>query len=190
MNEEIRKYVTIIDETHMEGFKKCSRPVRIAASLAVIRNPFAGQHVINLQPLIDTYSEKLGRLLPKKATEALGIAGAEVEAYGKGALIGLNGEIEHGSAIIHTLTFGNPFRKLCDQAKTLLPSAEKRGAPGASLDLAIKHKLDPKMRSHHMSFEVRIPDAPMNDEIVIAAVVTDSGRAHPRIGSLYDEEKS
>lgn len=76
--------------------------------------------------------------------EALGITGADVEGYGKGALVGLDGEIEHGSAIIHTLTFGNPFRTLCDNAETLLPSAEKRGSAGSSIDLAIKHKMDPK----------------------------------------------
>lgn len=90
--------------------------------------------------------------------EALGVTGDEVEGYGKGALVGLDGEIEHGSAIIHTLTFGNPFRSLCGNAETLLPSAEKRGAAGSSLDLAIKHKMDAKIRSHHMTFETRIPD--------------------------------
>jgi hypothetical protein len=187
MELEIRKVVTICEETFIEGFKKSSKPVRIAAALAVIKNPYAGQYVEDLLPLIKTYSEKLGEILPQKAIEALGISGQEVEAYGKGALVGLDGEIEHGSAIIHTLTFGNPFRSKCDQAETLLPSAEKRGAAGSSLDLAIKHKMDPKIRSHHMTFEVRIPDAPRSDEIIIAAVVTSSGRAHPRIGSLHKE---
>jgi hypothetical protein len=184
---EIRKLYTVVEETFIEGFKESSKPVRIAASMAVVKNPYACKFTEDLQPLIDTYSEKLGTLLPQKAIEALQIAGEEVEGYGKGALVGLDGEIEHGSAIIHTLTFGNPFRKICGDAETLLPSAEKRGAAGASLDLAIKHKFDPKIRSHHMSFEVRIPDAPRADEIVIAAVVSSSGRAHPRIGSLHNE---
>ncbi|KAB2330427.1 amino acid synthesis family protein [Cytobacillus depressus] len=187
MELEIRKIVTIQEETFIEGFKKAKNPVRIAAALAVIKNPYAGRYVEDLLPLIKTYSEKLGEILPKKAMESLGITGEEVEAYGKGALIGLDGEIEHGSAIIHTLTFGNPFRKLCGNAETLLPSAEKRGSAGSTLDLAIKHKMDAKIRSHHMTFEVRIPDAPRNDEIIIAAVVTTSGRAHPRIGSLHKE---
>ncbi|MEH7344694.1 amino acid synthesis family protein [Bacillus sp. JJ1532] len=187
MELEIRKIVTIQEETFIEGFKKAQNPVRIAAALAVIKNPYAGRYVEDLLPLIKTYSEKLGEILPKKAMESLGITGEEVEAYGKGALIGLDGEIEHGSAIIHTLTFGNPFRTLCGNAETLLPSAEKRGNAGSTLDLAIKHKMDAKIRSHHMTFEIRIPDAPRNDEIVIAAVVTTSGRAHPRIGSLHKE---
>lgn len=184
---EIRKLCTVVEETFIEGFREAPTPVRIAAAMAVIKNPFAGRYVEDLQPLIDAYSEPLGILLPQKAIEALNISGEEVEGYGKGALVGLDGEIEHGSAIIHTLTFGNPFRKICGDAVTLLPSAEKRANAGASLDLALKHKIDAKIRSHHMSFEVRIPDAPRADEIVIAAVVSSSGRAHPRIGSLHNE---
>lgn len=125
---EIRKLYTVVEETFIEGFKETSKPVRIAASMAVIKNPYARTFTEDLQPLIDTYSEKLGTLLPQKAIEALQIPGEEVKGYGKGALVGLDGEIEHGSAIIHTLIFGNPFRKICGNAETLLPSAEKRGA--------------------------------------------------------------
>lgn len=190
MNRNIRKTVTITEETYIEGFKQIASPVRIAASMAVIKNDYAGKFVNDLNPLIETYSAFLGETLTKKAITALGVSGKEIEGYGKGALIGLNGEIEHGSAIIHTLTFGDPFRKMCDNAKTLLPSAEKRGAAGSSLDLAIKHKMDSKIRSHHMTYEIRIPDAPKEDEILISAVVTTSGRAHPRIGSLSDEQQT
>jgi hypothetical protein len=184
---EIRKIVSVVEETYIEGFKQAKKPVRIAVAAAVIKNPFAGQYVEDLQPLIDTYSQKLGKMLPTKALQLLGIDGEQAEGYGKAALVGLDGEIEHGSAIIHTMIFGNEFRSICGNAKTLLPSAEKRASAGASIDLAIKHKMDAKIRSHHMSFEFRIPDAPRNDEIVVAAVVTDSGRAHPRIGSLHAE---
>lgn len=184
---EIRKIFTQVEETYIEGFKKSERPVKIAAVGAVIKNPYAGQFIQDLQPLIDEYSEALGEMLPKIAIEKLGIDGKDVESYGKGALVGLDGEIEHGSAIIHTMTFGNPFRKICNNAETLLPAAEKRAAAGSSIDLALKHKMDPKIRSHHMTFEFRIPDAPRNDEIVIIVAITDNGRAHPRIGSLHDE---
>ncbi len=171
---EVRKIVSIIEETHIEGFKRVEKPVRIGATAAVIKNPFAGKYVEDLKPLINQYSAELGRALPAKAIELLGINGNEVEGYGKAALVGLDGEIEHGSAIIHTMIFGNEFRKICGNAKTLLPSAEKRAAAGSSIDLAIKHKMDAKIRSHHMSFEFRIPDAPRADEIVVVAVVTDS----------------
>lgn len=184
---EIRKLYTVLEETFIEGYKKVEIPVRVAVVAAVIRNPYAGKYVEDLQPLIDTYSANLGQLLPTKALEALGITGEECEAYGKAALVGIDGEIEHGSAIIHTMIFGNEIRKICGDAKTLLPSAEKRGTAGASIDLAIKHKMDPKVRSHHMSFEFRIPDAPRADEILVAVAVTSSGRAHPRIGSLHSE---
>lgn len=187
---EIRKIVSFIEETHIEGFKPVNKPVRIAITAAVIKNPYAGKYVEDLQPLIDKYAAELGKELPSKAINQLGIKGSEVEGYGKAALVGLDGEVEHGSAIIHTMKFGNEFRKICGNAKTLLPSAEKRAGAGSSIDLAIKHKMDAKIRSHHMSIEFRIPDAPRSDEIVVAAVVTDSGRAHPRIGSLHDELKA
>ncbi|MGR7911432.1 amino acid synthesis family protein [Lysinibacillus capsici] len=186
---EIRKIVTHIEETFIEGFKQAEKPVKIAAVGAVIKNPYAGKYVQDLNPLIEECSEYLGELLPRIALEKLGINGELVESYGKGALVGLDGEVEHGSAIIHTMTFGNPFRKLCDNAKTLLPAAEKRGAAGSSIDLAMKHKMDPKIRSHHMTFEFRIPDAPRNDEIVVIAAISDGGRVHPRIGSLHEQLK-
>lgn len=189
MNEKVRKIVTLVEETYIEGFKKVSKPVRIGVAAAVVENPFAGEFVEDLNPLIDMYSKELGRILPKKALNALEITGEECEGYGKGALVGIDGELEHGSAIIHTLTFGNEFREECGNAKELLPSAEKRAGVGSTIDLAIKHKDDAKIRSHHMSFEFRIPDAPRHDEIVIIAVVTNSGRAHPRIGSLHAELK-
>lgn len=184
---EIRKIVTTMEETYIEGFKQANKPVRVAVAAAVIKNPFAGQYVEDLQPLVDEYSAQLGRMLPDKALQALGLSGEECEGYGKAALVGLDGEVEHGSAIIHTLVFGNEFRHVCGDAKTLLPSAEKRAAAGASIDLAIKHKMDAKIRSHHMSFEFRIPDAPRADEIIIATAVAATGRAHPRIGSLHTE---
>lgn len=184
---EIRKIVVTLEETFIEGFKVADKPVKVAVAAAVIKNPYAGRFVQDLQPFIDEYAAQLGRMLPQRALEALGVSGDECEGYGKAALVGLDGEVEHGSAIIHTMIFGNEFRTLCGNAKTLLPSAEKRGNAGASIDLAIKHKMDAKIRSHHMSFEFRIPDAPRADEIVIACAVALSGRAHPRIGSLHDE---
>src|SRR3954453_4240754 len=101
----LRKVVTVVEDVHQEGGRAVDPPVRIAAAGAVIPNPFAGRHVEDLEPLIDEYCEPLGTLLTERALELLG---GEVEGYGKGALVGVDGEIEHGSAIIHNLRFGNP----------------------------------------------------------------------------------
>jgi len=183
----IRKYAVVTEEILIEGEKSVPEPWRLAAAMAVVKNPYAGRYVQDLNPMIDTYSEYLGTQLINRALAALGITGKDVEAFGKGALVGLDGEMEHGSAIIHTLIFGNPVRNGCE-AKSLLPSAEKRGGAGSSLDLALKHKLNLEIRSHHMTFEVRIPDAPRNDEIVVAVTVSTTGRPHARIGSLGDQK--
>ena len=183
----VRKYAVVTEEILIEGEKAVDTPWRLAAAMAVVKNPYSGQYVQDLNPLINAYSEHLGTELVNRALKALDITGDQVEAFGKGALVGLDGEVEHGSAIIHTLIFGNPVRTACG-AKSLLPSAEKRGAAGSSLDLALKHKLNTEIRSHHMTFEVRIPDAPRSDEIVVAVTVSTTGRPHARIGSLKLED--
>lgn len=184
MELQIRKIVDVVEEVFVEGEKKASRPVKVAATMAVIKNPYAGRFVEDLFPMINAFSPELGTLLGNRCVALLG---GHVEAYGKGALVGSEGEVEHGSGIIHTLKFGDPFREAA-KGTALLPSAEKRGGVGASLDLALKHKTDPKQRTHHMTFEVRIPDAPRADEIVIVCAASDNGRAHPRIGNLNDEQ--
>ena len=183
---KIRKIVTIVEETFIEGFKEVTGPIRMAASMAVIHNPFAGKYQEDLSPLIKEYSAYLANELVPRARKALD---AEVEGYGKGALVGLDGEIEHGSAIIHTVEWGKPFRDAIGGGKSLLPSAEKRGSAGVPLDVPIKHRIDDHIRSHHQTLEVRIPDAPRSDEIVIVAALANSGRAHPRIGDLKAEMK-
>ena len=183
---KIRKIVTIVEETFIEGFKEVEGPIRMAASMAVIHNPFAGKYQEDLSPLIEEYSTYLSNELVPRARKALD---AEVEGYGKGALVGLDGEIEHGSAIIHTVEWGKPFRDAIGGGKALLPSAEKRGSAGVPLDVPVKHRIDDHIRSHHQTLEVRIPDAPRSDEIVIVAALANSGRAHPRIGDLKAEMK-
>jgi hypothetical protein len=181
--EGLRKVVTIVEDVHAEGGRPVDPPLRVSAAGAVIANPFAGLWVDDLEPLIETYCEPLGTLLTARALELLG---GEVEAYGKGALVGMDGEIEHGSAIIHNLRFGDRVRGPAD-GTSLLPSAEKRGSPGTPLDLAIKHKSVHRVRSHHQTFEVRIPDAPRSDEIVIWVVLASTGRPQSRLGEFGSE---
>ncbi|GAA2849433.1 amino acid synthesis family protein [Pseudonocardia halophobica] len=183
----IRKIVTITEETRSEGFRDAERPVRIASAMAVIHNPMAGRFVQDLLPLVDEYADALGVLLPTRAIEALGRKADEVEAFGKGAIVGLDGEIEHASAIIHTMRFGTPFRRICADATTLLTACEKRSAAGSTLDIPLKHVREEKTRSHYLSHEVRIADAPRPDEILVVATVADGGRVHPRSGSLGNE---
>jgi hypothetical protein len=181
--EGIRKLVTIVEEVQREGGRDVEPPARIAAVAAVVANPFAGRYVEDLAPLIDLYCEPLGALLAARGLDAIG---GEVEAFGKGALVGLDGEVEHGSAILHNLRFGNPVRNGAE-GTSLLPSAEKCGAPGATLDLALKHKLDHTVRSHHQTFEVRIPDAPRADELVIWIVFATTGRPQARLPEFGSE---
>jgi hypothetical protein len=169
---------------HREGGRDVEPPTRIAAVGAVIANPLSGSYVEDLEPLIDTYSEPLGELLTARALELLG---APAEGFGKGALVGLDGDVEHGSAIIHNLRFGNHVRDAVS-GTTLLPAAEKRAAAGATLDLAIKHVTDQTVRSHHQTFEVRVPDAPRADEMVLALVMTTGPRVHARVDGLKASE--
>lgn len=179
----LRKIYTVVEEVTSEGGRPVEPPVRIAAVGAVIENPMAGRFVDDLTPLIEEFCEPIGRELTQRALEALG---SDVEGYGKGALVGLDGEIEHGSAIIHNLLFGNHVREPVE-GTSLLPAAEKRGAAGAPLDIAIKHKTDHKVRSHHQTFEVRIPDAPRADEMVIWVALASSGRPHARLAEFGSE---
>lgn len=180
MQLEIRKTV-LIEETFLtEGGRALEAPLRLVAAGAVLRNPLAGQsYAEDLSPLVQHLSPGLGQLLGRMVVDRLG---GHVEAYGKGVLVGADGEIEHGSAVIHTLRFGDPFRDAA-VGTALLPSAEKRGAIGAPLDLALKHKDDHAVRSHHITFEVRVADAPRADELLVFCAGSDGGRPHARIGA-------
>lgn len=183
---EIRKYVTVVEETAMEGGKRVEPPTRKAAAIAVIRNPFAGKYVENLNELIDT-GEKLGGILGKKAVEALNIPPQRAESYGKAAIVGVEGELEHAAAILHP-KLGTPMREAVGGGKAIIPSAKKMGGPGTEIDVPLHYKDAAFVRTHFDAMSVRVPDAPRSNEIVVAIVVTDSGRPSPRIGGLKKEE--
>ena len=178
----IRKLLTIVEETHEEAGEAVKPPTRKAAALAVIGNPYAGRAVDDLAELV-AIGEMLGGLLGERAVRALGIAPAEVESYGKAAIVGADGELEHAAAILHP-KLGAPLRAAVERGAALVPSAKKRGGMGAAIDVPLGHKDAAFVRSHFDAMEVRVPDAPRADEIVVAVVVTDSGRPRPRIGGL------
>jgi hypothetical protein len=183
---EIRKIVTIVEETHREPGKEVSPPVRKAAAVAVIKNPCVGGFVEDLAELTD-YGEELGAMLGQRAVAALGIAKDKAENYGKGAIVGLDGELEHLHAILHP-KLGKPLREEVGGGKAIIPSAGKRGTAGTPLDVPLHFKDAAFVRTHYDAMEVRIPDAPRNDEILVAIVVSDSGRPLPRIGGLRKDE--
>ncbi len=183
---DIRKYITIVEETVKEGGKKVDPITRKAASIAVIKNPFAGKYVENLDPLIDG-GEELGGILARRAVEALKITPESSESYGKAAIVGTDGELEHAAAILHP-KLGTPMRKAVGGGKAIIPSAKKIGGPGTEIDVPLHYKDAAFVRSHFDAMAVRVPDAPRPDEIVVVIVVTDSGRPHPRIGGLKKDE--
>ncbi len=182
----IRKLLTIIEETHQEAGQDIRPPTRKAAAVAVIGNPFAGRHAEDLGELI-ALGEMLGGLLGERAVRALGIPPAQVESYGKAAIVGEDGELEHAAAILHP-KLGAPLRAAVEKGAALVPSAKKRGGMGTAIDVPLGHKDAAFVRSHFDAMEVRVPDAPRRDEIVVAVVVTDSGRPLPRIGGLQVNE--
>jgi hypothetical protein len=183
---EVRKYVTIVEEMFSEGGRTVDPPVKRAASVAVIKNPFAGQYVEDLTPLMDI-GETLGGILGKMAVDALGIAPEKAEGYGKAAIVGENGEREHAAAILHP-KLGKPFRDALSGGKAIIPSSKKIGGMGTEIDVPTHFKDAAFVRSHFDAMAVRIDDAPRVDEIVVVLVVTDGGRPHPRIGGLEKEE--
>lgn len=182
MSAVIRKIVTVVEETTMEGGRNVSPPTRRAAAIAVIDNPFAGKFVDDLGPLI-AIGEELGELLATRAVAALGIEGSKAQSYGKAAAVGENGELEHAAAILHP-KMGAPVRKVLGKGAALIPSSKKRGGLGAVLDIPLGHKDAVFVRSHFDGMEVQINDAPRANEIMVAVAVTDSGRPLPRVGGL------
>jgi hypothetical protein len=178
---ELRKLYSIIDEIHLEGGHAVSPPSKVVACAAVVTDFLSGRWEADLGALIDVYSARLGTTLSEEAANLLG---EPIEAFGKGVLVGADCEIEHGSAIIHTLKFGDPVRERAGGAKSLLPSAEKRGASGASIDIPLKHIHEVTIRSHHQTFEVRVPDAPRANELVVIIAMASTGRPLARLGAF------
>ena len=186
MKAKIRKLIISVEETQSEMGKAVTPPTRKAAAIAIIENPFAGQYVQDLKPLMDI-GEELGGLLAERAVKALGIPGGKAESYGKAAIVGEKGELEHAAALLHP-QMGKPVRAVLEKGAALIPSAKKMGGPGTPIDVPLGHKDAAFVRSHFDGMEVRVPDAPRAGEILVAIAVTDSGRPLPRVGGLQKHE--
>jgi len=186
MKAEIRKIVVTVEETRHEMGKEIDPPTRKAVAAAVIKNPFAGLYVEDLEQLM-AIGEELGGLLGEKAVAALGVAPSAIESYGKAAIVCEKGEWEHAAAILHP-RLGKQLRAAVEKGAALVPSAKKLGGLGTAIDVPLGHKDAAFVRSHFDAVEIRIPDAPRGDEIVVAVAVTDSGRPLARVGGLQKSE--
>jgi Amino acid synthesis len=182
----VRKIVVQVDETLREMGREVSPPTRRALAMAVIANPFAGRYVENLDELI-AIGETLGGLLGRRCVEALGIEPGQAQSYGKAAIVGEAGELEHAAALLHP-KLGAPLRLAVEKGAALVPSAKKQGGVGTAVDVPLGHKDAAFVRSHFDAIEARVSDAPRANEIVVAVAVTASGRPLPRVGGLQAHE--
>ena len=186
MPAKIRKIIVQTDEVRVEMGRDVQPPVRKALAMAVIENPFAGRYVENLDELT-AIGEELGALLGVRCVQALGIAPGQAQSYGKAAIVGEAGELEHAAAILHP-KLGAPLRVAVEKGAALVPSSKKMGGLGTAIDVPLGHKDAAYVRSHFDAMEARVADAPRANEIVVAVVVTDSGRPLPRVGGLTASE--
>ena len=186
MPAKIRKIIVQTDEVRVEMGRDVQPPVRKALAMAVIENPCAGRYVENLDELI-AIGEELGGLLGARCVQALGIEPGQAQSYGKAAIVGEAGELEHAAAILHP-KLGAPLRVAVETGAALVPSSKKMGGLGTAIDVPLGHKDAAYVRSHFDAMEARVADAPRANEIVVAVVVTDSGRPLPRVGGLTASE--
>jgi hypothetical protein len=186
MPARIRKLIVQVDETRLEMGRAVEPPTRKALAMAVIENPCAGRYVENLEELV-AIGEELGGLLGERCVNALGIEPGQAQSYGKAAIVGEAGELEHAAALLHP-KLGAPLRRAVDKGAALVPSSKKRGGLGTPIDVPLGHKDAAFVRSHFDAIEARVSDAPRANEIVVAVAVTDSGRPLARVGGLQAHE--
>ena len=184
----IRKTLLHVETTLIEGGKAAATPLKLIAAAAVVKNPWAGMGFVeNLKPAIHDVAPVLGALLTAMILEAAG-SGEAIEAYGKAAIVGLDGEVEHASALIHTLRFGNHYRTAVG-AKSYLAFTNIRGGANTPIMIPLMDKNDEGRRSHYLTIHFAMPDAPAADEIVVALGASIGGRPHHRIGDRYQDLK-
>ena len=188
MSLKVRKFTKFVDKTFIEGGRSAKEPVLLVSVAAVFENPWAGQGFVeDLKPKILELAPKLGDLLVPELIKEIG-SGEKIQAYGKAAMVGLNGEIEHASAFIHTLRFGNKLRDAVG-GTSYLSFTNTRGPAGSKISLPMMHKEDAGLRPYYLTHEFTIQDAPNEDEIVVAIGGAPHGRAHARTGDRYQDMK-
>lgn len=186
MTAEIRRTLMHVQATFQEGGKTVDVPTKLVAAIAIIKNPWFGRgYVENLRPEIRSVGPVLGKLLTDMV---LAETGDKLEGYGKASVVGMGGEIEHAQALTHTLWFGNQYREAVD-AKSYLAFANTRGAAGTSLMIPLMDKNDGGRRSHYQTIHLSIPDAPGEDEVIVALGASIGGHPNHRIGDRYEDLK-
>ena len=189
MLKELRKIVTFDEDIYSEGGKEADPILRIIGVAAVLSNPWKGQGFVeDLQPEIKRIAPVMGKALTDRLISMVG-SGEKIEAYGKAALAGTSCEIEHASAIIHTLQFGNFYREAVG-AKSYLGFTNTRGPANTQIQIPLMDKHDTGRRSHYLTVQFSIYDAPDVNEIVCALGAATSGRPHHRIGDRYSDLKA
>jgi hypothetical protein len=184
----VRKRITVIETLDREGGREVGTPVRIATAAVVMANPWAGLGFVeDLVPEIHAIAPVLGKLLTDELVGVLG-GGEAVEAFGKAAVVGTDGELEHASALIHTLRFGNLFRDRVKGA-AYLPFTNRRAGAGTTIQIPLMHKDDSGRRSHYLTADLCIADAPGPGELVVAISGSTGGRPFARIGDRYQDMK-
>jgi hypothetical protein len=182
---KLRKYVSTLEETHHDGGPALNRPVTKAVVGGVIANPYAGRHVEDIQPMMKAL-EPLAVDLTERVMKLLGARGEELEAYGKGAIVGLAGELEHGALWHQPSGFG--IRHAMGGAKSIVPSTVKVAPAGTCIDIPLHHVTAAYVRSHFDTVEFRVPDGPRPGEIVFIVAAAIGGRPHARVGGLTPGE--
>lgn len=186
----LRKYVSTVEETHHDGGPSLKRAVAKAVVGGVIANPYAGRHVEDIQPMMKAL-EPLAVDLTERVMKLLGAQGSDLEAYGKGAIVGLAGELEHAALWHQPSGFGIRHaihRAKGANAKSIVPSTVKVAAAGARIDIPLHHVTAAYVRSHFDAIEFCVPDGPKPDEIVFIVAAAIGGRPHARVGGLAPAE--
>ena len=184
MNIKIRRTFVMIEERREEAGRAANLPLRRVAAVAVVENPYTGRYVDDLAPMIDA-SARLGKELGELAISAFG--NYEVQSYGKGGIVGMNGEQEHANALL-TTAFANPIRDMLGGGDAWISSFTKKAGPGAAIDIPMNHRDDIYVRSHYDGMSIVLPDAPLPDEVAVIFCLANRGRLNARVGGLTHEE--